>query len=579
MELTPLDPKTLTIFANDRDILRDLFTYLDYVGERSVKRMTRTNEIPRPDLIRLAKLLEIDPPEKDSWRYASPHWIDFLDDLALHLKLVSYDLKGEYRGYTSSEPSFIENYIVVNATGYDKFIRLSPAAQEKQMLSTLIYAGSRSEHDRASSNEFYEYGPCSSLDRFNTRGASTGLIPTLKFAEIRQFLLAALKNVPAGQWFSAESLITHLKVNHPYFLIPENAPKKDRWGKEIGRYDNFYEGKDNYSADQKTVPPNAPDAFERVEGRYIERFLEGIPLTMRFVDVAYNPNPYNGPLPTRGMLKGFRVNERLHRLMDDQETTPKVTVQPNFDVVVQSDFYPAGVIRQVAALGEQVSSPNSGHGAYVGIFLLKKASVAAAQVKNPDLDVIALLKNLSGRDLPPNVQIELDEWSGHADQFTLYEGFALLEMEEVPLEAEKLVAEKISPTLNLVRSPEKVFSTLETLGHIPIRVQHQTGELTLIAESAQSVFPKETAWVSAPKTARPVKVGKLVTVSYQFPEAESFASIQKALAELRCPFQSDPVTRTVSLQQKEQGKFDEAVQKLASDFVFEIEECHPQLIR
>lgn len=571
MKLTTLDPKNLTIFANDRDILRDLFTFLNYLSERSVKRMTRTNEIPRADLNRLAKLFEIDPPEKENWMYAVPHWIDFIDSLALWMQLISYDLKGEYRGYNSSEPSFTENYIVINHTHLYKFLELSPAAQEKRILETLIRATSRHEYDSSSNNEFYRYGPCSSLDRFNGWGAATGIMPTLKFSEIRHFLLAELKNCPAGQWISTESLIAYLKANHPYFLIPQNAPTKDRHGQPIGRYDNFIEGKDRHSAQDQAVPSSAPDAFERVEGRYVERFLEGIPLTMRFVDVAYDPDPYQGILPTRGMLKAFRINERFHRLMNEQEATPKVTVQPNFDVVVESDFYPASVIRQVAALGEQVSSPNSGHGAYVGIFLLKKAAVAAAQVKDPDLNVLELLKKLSGRDLPANVQIELDEWAGHAEQFTLYEGFALLETAELPLEIEKFTSERISPTISLVRSPEKVFSTLETLGHIPLPVKHGLDEFALIAESAQSLFPKDTSLGNAPKAARPVKVSRSITVSYQFPDAESFDSVKKMLAELRCPFQSDPVTHTISLQHKEQAKFDQAVQKLQDTFAIEIE--------
>jgi hypothetical protein len=49
MQLQTLDPHSLRIFSNDRDLLRDLFTYLDYVGSRSVKRMIRSNEIPRAD--------------------------------------------------------------------------------------------------------------------------------------------------------------------------------------------------------------------------------------------------------------------------------------------------------------------------------------------------------------------------------------------------------------------------------------------------------------------------------------------------------------------------------------------------
>ncbi len=569
--LTLLEPKNLTIFSNERDILRDLFTYLDYVSERSVKRMTRTNEIPRADLQRLAKNLgglTFEPGENE---IHAEQWIQFIDSLALRLQLVAYDLKGEYRGYTSSEPSFIENFIVVGQAHLQKFMELSPAAQEKRILETLIHAAWRREYDNYSQNEFFQRTPVSRLDRFSMWGAGTGLMPTLKFPEIRQFLFSVLQNCPAGQWLSTESLSAYLKANHPYFLIPQDHPKKDRWGHEIGRYDNFHEGKDSYGSDHKTVPPNAPDAFERVEGRYVERFIEGIPLLMNFVEVAYEPKPYTGLLPQRGMLKAFRVNERFQRLMSGQETAPKVTVQPNFDVVIESDFYPAGLIGQILGLGEQVSSPQSGHGAYVGIYLLKKAAVAAAQVKNPNLDVIKLLKQLSGRDLPPNVQIELDEWAGHAEQFTLYEGFALLEMAGLPLEAEKFIAERISPALNLVRSPEKVFATLETLGHVPVRVQHPAGQVALVAESAQSVFPKESARVEAPKTARPVKVAQVVTVSYRFPDAESFDSIKKMLAELRCPFQADPATRTVSLLQKEQAKFDEAVAQLKDTFAIEFE--------
>ncbi len=345
MELQNLAPQALTIFSNERDILRDLFTYLDYVSERSVKRMTRTNEIPRADLQRLAKNLgglTFEPGENE---IHAEQWIYFIDNLALRMQLVSYNTKGEYRGYTSSEPSFTENYIVVGQARLQEFLAFTPAAQEIRIIDALIHAASRRDYDNYSNNEFFEHTPVSSLDRFDIWGAGTGLMHTLKFPEIRQFLLSVLQNCPAGQWLSTESLIAYLKANHPYFLIPENHPKKDRWGNDIGRYDNFHEGKREFGSERKTVPPNAPDAFERVEGRYVERFIEGIPLLMNFVDVAYDPKPDTGLLPQLGVLKAFRVNERFLRLMSGQEAAPRVTVQPNFDVVIESDFYPAGLER------------------------------------------------------------------------------------------------------------------------------------------------------------------------------------------------------------------------------------------
>ncbi len=572
MELEHIDPQTFTIVSNERDILCDLFTYLDYFGERSVKRMTRSNEIPSGDMQRLCKLMGVETPQKDDWHSFRMHWVDFIGHLALRLKLVTYDIKGTYRGYSSSEPSFIDNYIVVNQAPLQKFLELTPMAQEKHILETLIHPSMRQEYDNYSNNEFYERSVPGRLDAFSIRGSATGIMPMLDFPQVRGFLLDLLKDCPVGQWFSTNALIAYLKTNHRYFIIPEKLPAaRNKWETISARYSNFYEGMDEWRHDEKPIPDSAPDAFERVEGRYVERFLENIPLLMQFVDVAYDPKPYAGPLPSTGTLKAFRITERFQRVMNGQESAPRVTVQPNFDVVIEADTYPAAIIRQVSALGEQASSPQSGHGAYVGIYLLQKARVAAAQVKDPKLDVIQLLKKLSGRKLPQNVQVELEEWAGHADQFTLYEGFALLEMAELPPEAEKFSVERIAPNMHLVRNPEKVFAVLETRGDAPIRIQHQGVKFTQVAEAAQSVFPKEKAAVETQKAAIWVKLTRVITISYQFPQAEAFDAIQKVLASLRCPFQSDLVTKTVSIQQKEQEKFNEAVEKLADEFKFEIE--------
>ncbi len=568
MQLKTIDSQHLTLFSNNRDTLRDLFVYLDYVSNREVKRMTRSNEILRADMKRLAKLLGGVTFNPGANEIDGTQWIEFIDELALRLDLVYYDIKGEYRGYTSYEPSYIDNYIIVSTKNLQEFNKLSPVAQEKRILDTLIRAKSLSEYGDNSNNEFYQYSVVGQLDRFSSYGSATGIMPKLKFPKIRLFLLDLLNELPAGQWFSTESFIAHLKANHPYFLISKKAPKKDRWGNRVGRYDNFYESKDHWGRDEKTIPPDAPDAFERVEGRYIERFLEYIPLIMRFVDVAYDPQFSRKIFPSRGRLKAFRITERFLRLMSGQETAPKVTVQPNFDVIIEADFYPATIISRLATLGKQVSNPHNGHGAYVGIFHLNKAAVAAAQVQDANLDVVELLKNLSGRDLPANLQTELEEWARHADRFTLYDGFSLLEMaDDLPADLENLIVERIAPDLCLVCESPTVFSTLERLGYAPVKVVHGK-EFAPLTEASQSIFPKESAKaeVAVPK----IRVLKTITVSYQFPETASFQAIQKMLAELRCPFRADPVTYTINIHQNEQKKFDEAVKKLANAFVLDI---------
>ena len=378
-----------------------------------------------------------------------------------------------------------------------------------------------------------------------------------------------LKKCPVGEWVSTKSLVDYLKTNHPYFFIPKNIPEKDRFGKPVGRYDNFYEKSPN-KTERNTVPSNDPDAFERVEGRYVERFLEYIPLTMRLVDLAYSREAYVGSLPAMGTLQAFRINERFVRLMNGEAIPPKVTIQPNFDIVIESDFYPAKILSQVGSLGERVSNNNSGHNAYVGIFQLKKAAVAATLVREPELDIKAMLTNLSGRELPPNVRIELEEWAGHADQFTLYEGFSLLETTENPYSADKFCAETISPTLRLVRAPDQVFTALENQGLVPLRVRHFQDDFILLPEDCTSLFPRDVP-ETGEKTARPVKLSHVITISYKFPDTESFDAVGKTLAELRCPFHADTENRIIQIQQKEKNKFDEAMEKLAGKFFFEVE--------
>ena len=50
------------------------------------------------------------------------------------------------------------------------------------------------EYDNYSNNEFYETSVLGELDSFYQWGAATGIMPTLKFPEVRQFLLDVLKN-------------------------------------------------------------------------------------------------------------------------------------------------------------------------------------------------------------------------------------------------------------------------------------------------------------------------------------------------------------------------------------------------
>ena len=129
----------------------------------------------------------------------------------------------------------------------------------------------------------------------------------VKFPAVRQFLLKMLEECKPGEWYSTASLIAFLKTNHPYFFLPEKLPSKDTWGNPITRYKGIRE-KESYTGDVGVIPEDAIDAFERVEGRYVERFLEEIPLTMRFVEVAYDPQPETDTL-VLNKLKAYKLQQ------------------------------------------------------------------------------------------------------------------------------------------------------------------------------------------------------------------------------------------------------------------------------
>jgi len=129
-----------------------------------------------------------------------------------------------------------------------------------------------------------------------------------------------------------------LKDLDPYFLIPEKPEYKFKHDQKRGRYCNFFESK--YGGYEPTVKPKDPDAFERVEGRYIERFLEYIPLCMGYVELAYGKKPQADIFPSMGQVKGFKLTERFIRFVDGAIAEPKVTILPNHEIHIESDSYP-----------------------------------------------------------------------------------------------------------------------------------------------------------------------------------------------------------------------------------------------
>ena len=308
MNLESIDVAPLDVATALPDLRRDLHVFVDFVRAREVKRAHRGNALSKADAKRLARLLSDPDAVREVDEEGSSAWIDFVDEVALGLGFIHYDTQGQYVGHTSQEPSFPDNYIEFRVKPYEQFLAAKAAKQESTLLELLVHQG------QGSASEFYRQSVLGRLDGFNYWGSAVGVMPTLDFPAVRRFLLGLLAECPSDQWLSTSALVEHLKKHHRSFLIPAKPRFKNEHDARSGRYGNFHESKDAWGH-EIDIHESDPDGFERVEGRYVERFLEGIPLVLRYVDVAYARKPPRAIYPSLGCLQAFRVSDRLRRAL------------------------------------------------------------------------------------------------------------------------------------------------------------------------------------------------------------------------------------------------------------------------
>ena len=287
MEIEPIDVAQLEVPGPLPDLRRDIHVFVQYVRGHEVKRSHRDNGLGKADAQRLAKLMSNAEVAEEVEEKGFSAWLRFVDCLALTLGFVDYDTEGHYAGYTSRERTFPDNYIKFLEKPYQQFLAAKAAKQETTLLETLFRMGEGRD------SEFYRPTVSGRLDGFSTWASATGVVPLLDFAAARRFLVGQLAKCPTGQWLSTRSLVQHLKKNHRYFLIPAKPQFKNTWDAKQGRYDCFHESKQAWG-NAVRIQERDKDAFERVEGRYVERFLEGIPHLLGYLDVAYAADRADG---------------------------------------------------------------------------------------------------------------------------------------------------------------------------------------------------------------------------------------------------------------------------------------------
>lgn len=571
MKLETCTVSHLDVYSNPYNLRRDIHTFTDYVSQRQIKRAHRSNKLPQADTKRLAKLMShpdclqqlAEDPDSGSW------WLNEVDSLARRLGFISYDTTGVYAGYSSAEPSFPDNLIVYNAKAHAAFLALPLSEQEKTLYAVLC--------DDPSYSEFFTQHLFSQLSGFPKWGSAIGVIPLLNLPAIRRSLFELLTQIESDQWVTTASLIRYLQEKEPYFLIPpqNKLPTKNQWGRAatLQRYENFREFKLHvYDQPQDPIPDNAPDGFARVEGRFIERFLEGIALTLGYVDVAYDPKPYRGLLPEWGTLLAFRVNGRFQQFMRGEPLTPKVTVLPNFELHVEAPFYPAGLMQTLRPFTTTLTED------HVTILKLDKQQVKTALTTHNSLDIATVLKHLTNQPLPQNVAIELEEWSGQTEVFTLYSNsLALLEGDPQLPEADPFVIEQITPQLRLVRHPNSLFDALEQAERVPLAVRHDDKQLTELPTTVRTIFPKQKEEAPPPKTKtkEQLTVKRETKLTLYAPTDAFYKKLHAALLQQRCVFEANQEQRTLTYSNRYKTHVDDALKTLRREYTLHFEDVNP----
>jgi hypothetical protein len=549
IKLEQADPKNLTTVINSNDLRNDLHAFARYCRNNEIKRAHRDNSLPKVHLTRLAKMMSNSQLIQEVREDGNARWIDFIDRLNLELGFVDYATEGIYAGYSSTTESYPDNYIDFSDKTYDQYLNQSLQEQEDQMRQTLV------EETDPCLSEFFTNHPLSTLDRFTSFGCATGTVKQINFPKVRSYLLELIANCRAGVWYRTDSLIAYLKNHNPFFLISKKIPfKKSEYTKD--RYHNFYESKPGEHFNRSRIRENSKNRFERVEGRFIERFLEGIPLAMGYVDVAY-ADEKDTISPSIGKLQAFRVTDRGACALNQAVKEADISLLSNYEIHIDSLFYPVRQLNRLMTLCDVVYADTH------TVLKLAKEKVIKQHAADTGLNVIELFKELGIRAIPENVKKELAVWAGHADNFVVYQGFGLLEGKVDKDTVRRFAASSIGADVHIVRKPKKLFKHLEQAQKVPFYIKHPDRAFKSPKDIVQSKFSDKK---SGTRKKRRFTLKRTVHLILEFPDQAMFEAFTNALLDEGYALDTNKQARTVSYSQKDESKVKDVLNSLKKKF-------------
>ncbi|MBI5488148.1 MAG: hypothetical protein HY905_12515 [Deltaproteobacteria bacterium] len=527
------------------NLRRDIYLFVDFVRREGLRRTHRGNQIPKGPAAKLAGILSWPEEAAAVKDDGYGHWSNKVSWIARTLGLVNFKIKGVYAGYSSQSESFPENDLEVVEKNFVAWLARDPMHKERAILEALV---------RTTGSEFFHLSTLGKGERFGCSGSGVGPASRMDLPVVRNGLLDILADLPAGVWLPVSGLIEHVRRQAPTLILHPGLrqPEPEPWTPYDGRkpkkavpkledlYTNFCEvtARDRWG-EKGQLGEATPDVFSRVEGRYIQFFLEEVPFLCGFIDLALPPERRakpDDPCPPLESIRAFRLTPRLRQVVrGDPAISPiRVTVLPNFDVVVEAPSYPDRELDALAPFCLQIKEDGPTH-----LLRLDRKTVVslAASRKNP-LRILETLEHLTGAPPPANVAAEIQDWLGHADKLVVYEDCALIELHgpdslaaEVRSELGTLVAGQCSPTVLLARQPERAMSVLEQRARAPVGVTHRADRFALCTGplGARSAPPRPE---SPPERLKPKKHARLTVadlVGYRSDDPELLAAFHASL--------------------------------------------------
>jgi hypothetical protein len=528
------------------NLRRDLYQFVSFVRREGLKRSHRGNRIPKGAASKLAKILSFAGERAAVEEEGAGLWSDAVSHIARQMGLVRFDVKGVYLGYQSSEPAYPDNEITVDEERLSSYLASSPVEREQAVLSALI---------ALTPSEFFEEATLIPGARFDSFGCAVGPASRMDLPSIRRGLLELWADLPTGVWLPTSGLVDLLRTRAPKLILPpelreEPLPEWELGLKKGARrqprlsdlYSNFRERTvGGPYGEGEELSERTPNVFTRVEGRYLQFFLQEIPFLCGFVDLALGPEPKGKDvIPPLEPVRAVRLTPRLRQVFRGEAELSRVsvTVLPTFEVLVEAPSYPDRELEALLPFCSLDKEDGPTH-----LFRLEREAVLKlATSERPGPSPAKILERQSGRPLPANVAAELRGWGEHAQKLTLYEGLALVELRgqpelaaQVRAELGKLVVEDRLPGFLLVREPDRVETVLEKSLRVPIRVAHRPDRFAKTAGALGTRAEPGPEVLAAPQAARsPVRRAQLSVqdlVGYRTTEPEILPALHELLEQ------------------------------------------------